>query len=968
MYIHIVKGLQRICLITCSLVIWGHHHSAIAQQKGPAFTSIELQPTVAYLHYQGRSARMVRMVFHSGNSYAPATAYIHFNGLSDSIPVASSPAGLQVFELPLPGAPVQKDTELYVRLRTGGRDYTARCMVSPAKEWKVYLLPHSHVDIGYTNVQEKVMRLHMNNIDEAIKIAARTQNYPAEARYKWNTEAFWVVDHYLAEADAAKKKAFWEAVKKGWINIDGAYANINTSVTDSRQLMQMFHTAVKTAKEQGVDITTMFQGDVPGASWGLASQAGITGIRYFWGAPNADDRIGRSPGWRDRPFYWQSPGRQKMLYWQSEPYSIGYRLKGSKIPNFFTVEDPVPYYTGHPSANFLNPYLFEYLAGLSQKQFPYNMTIMTWAMSDNAPIDPELPEAVKEWNEKFASPKLIITSVKQFFTDFESAYKDSIPVVSGDYTEFWTDGIGSAAKETGYNRNASETLQQADAVWALLGKAPYPARETDTIWNNILLFNEHTWGAYNSISNPEDPKAIAQWSYKQSFALKGRAQSAAMLERATGGEIIANAIDVYNTIGDTRTELVIVPAARSQAGDLVKDVDGRRVPSQRLSTGELAILAKDIAPYSKQRFTIHAGKAYTNTRSVVTNTTLSNELYHITLDANTGNITGLTRNGIAHNLADSAGLNRYSYLPGDSLAKIQYAGPATLTVKENGPLVVSVHVRTIAPGTNALTSEIRLVAGVDRIEVINTIDKKPITAKEGVHFAFPFNVPAAQVRYNIPWGSVQAEADQLKYANRNWYTVQRWVDVSGSDYGVTWSTPDAPLFELGTQTSADMVGGLHDPAQWATFTEQRPAIYSWVMNNLWHTNFRHAQEGLATFRYYLTVHRAYDAYAVNQTGMANHRPLIAVPATGSATASLPFTAQSTTVLIESIKPAADGKGVIVWLVNTAADEGMITLQAKDKTRRLQVTATNMLEETGQQLTNIVTLPAKGILMLRVENK
>ncbi|MBW8683609.1 glycoside hydrolase family 38 N-terminal domain-containing protein [Chitinophaga rhizophila] len=970
MYIHIINRLRLsaagkyyLLLLTCLAF-----HAAFAQSQPTAFTSIELTPTVAYLRYNGQSARMVRLVFHGGKSYAQAMVYMQFNGLYDSIPLSATDQGIQVFELPLPGPAVQRETQLSVRLTTGGKAYTARCMVAPAPEWKVYLLPHSHVDIGYTNVQEKVMRLHMNNIDEAIKIAQRTKDYPPDARYKWNTEAFWVVDHYLAAADEDKKKAFWEAVKKGWINIDGAYANINTSITDSRQLMQMFHTAVKTARQQGINITTMFQGDVPGASWGLASQADITGIRYFWGAPNADDRIGLSPAWRDRPFYWQSPGKQQLLYWQSEPYSIGYRLKGSKIPNFFTVEDPTPYYTGHPSDNFLNPYLFDYLAALDRKKFPYNMTIMTWAMSDNAPIDPELPDAVKAWNERYTSPRLIITSVKQFFTDFEAAYADKIPVVAGDYTEYWTDGIASAARETGYNRIASETLQQADAIWALRNKPAYPATTIDTAWNNILLFNEHTWGAHNSISHPDDPKAISQWNYKQSFARKGREQSAALLTAATGGQSVADAVDIYNTIADMRTALAIIPADQSKAGDLVRDSQGRKIPSQRLSTGELAVLVQHIAPYSKQRYTIHAGKAYAPVKSRVAGYTLQNDLYKVSLDERTGNISLLERSGVAYNLADSAGLNRYSYLPGDSLEKVQYASPVKIRIKENGPLVVSAVVDATAPGAHSLTSEVRLTAGVDRVEIINTLDKKLVTAKEGVHFAFPFNIAGAQIRYSIPWGSVNAEADQLQYANRNWYAAQRWVDVSNQHYGVTWSTPDAPLFEIGTQTSAGMVGGLHNPAQWISFTEQRPAIFSWVMNNLWHTNFRHAQEGVTTFRYYLTVHHGYDAFTANQTGLANHRPLITAAATGPVKEALPFSIQSDAVYVESIKPAANGNGVIVWVVNTSTEDAAITLKSKNTTQKLYITGTNILEDAGETLSNTVVLPGKGIRMLRVENK
>ncbi|NNU33878.1 hypothetical protein HK413_06475 [Mucilaginibacter sp. S1162] len=93
-------------------------------------------------------------------------------------------------------------------------------MVEPAKDnWRVYVLPHSHVDIGYTNVQAKVLKLHMDNIDESIELAKKTANYPKEAQFKWTTEAMWVVENYLKQADAAKKERFWSAVKKGWISL-----------------------------------------------------------------------------------------------------------------------------------------------------------------------------------------------------------------------------------------------------------------------------------------------------------------------------------------------------------------------------------------------------------------------------------------------------------------------------------------------------------------------------------------------------------------------------------------------------------------------------------------------------------------------------------------------------------------------------------------------------------------------------
>jgi hypothetical protein len=937
------------------------------QQQKP-FTSIELQSTVAYLKHNGAPARMVRLLFHGGMSYAAGRLTLSFNGLQDSLEIPAAPAGMSVYEIPLPGTPVKKDEQLFVQLISGGQTYTARCIVSPARQWNVYVMPHSHVDVGYTNTQAKVLAIHMNNIDEAIRIAEHSAGYPPEARFKWNTEAIWVVEHYLAAADAAKQRRFWDAVQKGWINLDGGYGNINTSVTSPAQLLHMFYTGRRLAKDHGLEINTMFQGDVPGASWGLSSQAHITGIKYFLSAPNASDRIGSADTWRDRPFYWSSPsGKQQLLFWQSSPYSIGYTLKGSKIPNFFTVEDPKPYYTGKPSDNFLNPFLFNYLSKLEQRNPPYNMTLLTWAMSDNAPIDPELPDAVKAWNERYASPRLIITSVKQFFHDLEENYKEQIPVISGDYTEFWTDGIASAARETGINRRAADQLQQAAAIWALCGKPAYPAADFDSAWTNIIMFNEHTWGAHNSVSHPEDPKAISQWNYKQAFALKGDSLTTALLQKsAAGGNTVSNAVDVYNTLSQQRTGLVIIPAALSTAGDLVKDSKGRKVPSQRLSTGELAVLAQNILPFSKQRFTIHPGQAYVAERASVSGTRLQNGFYSIEVDSSTGNIIRLIRKGISRNLADSGGINEYTYLPGDSLEKIQYAGKATIRIKEKGPLVASLLVSSGAPGANGLEREVRLVAGIDRVELVNTIDKKAIASKESVHFVFPFRIPGAQVRYSIPWAGITAEADQLPHTNRNWYTLQRWVDISNENTGITWSSPDAPLFEIGrTPTTAGLIGGLHDSPLWKTYTEQQPAISSWVMNNLWHTNFRRDQEGMASFRYYLQAHNGYDAAAANAYGLDNHQPLIAAPAAGAAEESMFFNISAKGVYVENVSPARNGKGVVLQLVNPTAVPASVTLTPKNGSKPLQIKQSNLLEEDGAALGGTFTLPARDVIMIHV---
>ena len=70
------------------------------------------------------------------------------------------------------------------------------------------------------------------------------------------------------------------------------------------------------------------------------------------------------------------------------------------------------------------------------------------------------------------------------------------------------------------------------------------------------------------------------------------------------------------------------------------------------------------------------------------------------------------------------GLNAYVYLPGGNVKDAQRNGPAKISVKENGPLVASLLVESDAPGCNKLTREIRLVDGLDRVEIMDTMDKK----------------------------------------------------------------------------------------------------------------------------------------------------------------------------------------------------------------------------------------------------
>jgi alpha-mannosidase len=710
--------------------------------------------------------------------------------------------------------------------------------------------------------------------------------------------------------------------------------------------------------------------DVPGYTWGIVPTMAQAGVKYFSIGSNLADRIGRTLStWEDKPFYWLSPdGRQKVLCWI--PYK-GYALV-FWAPGGFSVEKT----------------LVSHLAQLEQQGYPYDMVQLRWTVGgDNGHPDADLPDMVKNWNAAHQNPKLVIATTSELFQKFEQRYADKIPVVSGDFTPYWEDGAGSSARETALTRMAAERLVQAEALYAMLQPKQYPAEQFSDAWRNVILYNEHTWGAHNSITEPDQQFVKDQWKTKQAFALDADVQSRKLLESAlaeredpTSSPLVTDNIlgmvDVFNTSAWLRTDLVVVSKddgkEYSKADDCrVRDSEGKAVVSQRLSTGELAFLAKDVPAFGSKRYVIGkplASETAAKGSAKVEGTSIFSSDLTVQLEPATGVIKSLQSRGDGVELCDmtsGVGLNHYDYVLADRVKEAQSSGPAKITVKENGPLVASLLVESDAPGCKKFTREIRVVDGLNRVDIVNVIDKTAVREKEGVHLGFAFNVPNGTMRLDVPWAVVRPELDQMPGACKNWFCVGRWADVSNQDYGVTWASLDAPLLEVGGIT-ADKMGPQSNPDAWLAKLEPSQTFYSWVMNNHWYTNYRADQEGPTTFRYVLRPHRQYDPMATQRFGMECSQPLVAVPVEkGTVAPGLGVEVKGDNVLIASVKPSEDRKAWILRLFNVGDQNSQAVLQWGTRPPAA-VWCSNLSEEKGTQIAGAVEVPAHGIVTLRAD--
>ena len=84
------------------------------------------------------------------------------------------------------------------------------------------------------------------------------------------------------------------------------------------------------------------------------------------------------------------------------------------------------------------------------------------------------------------------------------------------------------------------------------------------------------------------------------------------------------------------------------------------------------------------------------------------------------------------------------------------------------------------------------------------------------------------------------------------------MDISNREFGVTWATANAPLVEIGEITTEQ---------PWMKSIKTSSSIYSYVMNNYWHTNYKADQEGPVSFAYSIRPHAAFDATEAGKFGL-----------------------------------------------------------------------------------------------------
>ena len=926
-----------------------YQNQVVAKKRGDLFHSVSID------------------FIHTGEE---ETATIDVDGKSNEILLRT---GFNKKEILLPRA--ENPTHFDVEIKIGDRSPVIKHIhLQPVKEWEIFLVQHTHTDIGYTRPQQEILPEHLRYIDQALDFCDLTDDYPDAAKFRWTCETSWSIREYLKSRPQAQIDRLLNRIKEGRIEATGMFLNYS-EINDEAALAAQTKT-LRFLKNKGIDVTTAMQNDVNGIAWCMIDYYNNTDVKYLNMGIHA--HRARKPFRKPTSFWWQSPAGNRLLAYRSEHYQHGNSLGVTS-----------------GQQDILRNNLSKYLSGLEEKGYPYDKITLQFSgyVTDNSPPSTEVCDIIRDWNEKYEWPKLRSSLARDFLIFLDEEHAEDMDSLEAAWPDWWTDGVGSAANETKEVRKAQANMTAVTALFSMaklmgLYVPDEILNEIDEVYDNILFYTEHTHGAAESVTDPRSQNTINQWGMKAAYAWEAAKGSNKLEEKALA--FLEPAIErsdvpviaIFNTLNWERSGFVklflpntIIPEG---ADFTITDINEKETPwhrfEQRMEGAYFGLWVEDVPALGYKTLKVNVGKKSREIQ-LVNADVFENQYYRISFDLAKGIISKIEDKQLNINLLDPKDTltlgqviyeelaNRHEMERLTNLTRDTVYRPLKLTRsilqdvrfvrKENGPVYQSVFLNGQLPvcaDERGADIEIRLYHYQKKIELHYRMIKLPVTTPEGVYVSFPFDLKEGKPAFEVAGGTVYPGINQLPGTSADWNTIQNFASVKGGESQIIFVSPEIPLVQF---------GDINTGRYYYRLNPKTNHIYSWVLNNYWVTNFKASQEGELRWKYTITSTADRSNSFATRFGWGERIPLksrILYPSINEN--SNPLISRSVIdlnalnlILVNTI-PSVDGKGIILHIRETEGDHARINIdKLLEETNAIKAIEVNILEEELYELEN-----------------
>lgn len=647
---------------------------------------------------------------------------------------------------------------------------------------------------------------------ETVDVVRRTFGTALQLMYEHPqytyTQSAAAYNQWLLEKYPDLHQQIVDRVKEGrWEMVGGMWVEPDLNMPDGESLVRQLLIGKRYFKEEfGVDVRIGWNPDSFGYTWQLPQIYKKSGIDYF---------VTQKMAWNDtnqlplKLFWWQSPDGSRVLTYFPHDYVNDI--------------DPVRISSDVAIARKLNP-------GLPEMMHLYGI-----GDHGGGPTRSMLDSGLHWASPGRVVPPMSFGTAQSFFSDVEGKFdrehaplwdykvmaagtarlpeppagKLSLPIWNDElYFEYHRGVMTTQANHKRNMRESEEEVLNAEKYSSLawLSGVPYPNERLTEAWQKVLFNQFHDLAAGSGIGvlykDAQRDYDQVRWSTNEITDQSLRTIFAEVNTSSPAGGV---PVAIVNPLAWMRTDLVTVDVQMPKApkaGLAVLDAAGKPLPFQVLSRDastsryRLLIEAKDLPSLGYEVLRVVPGSTPAATDLRATGLTLENSFLRLVVDAHTGCIASLydKREKSESIAAGGCGneLQAFNDTPKNydawnidadfekQVTKLDH--PDSVQLVEQGPVRATIRV-TRTWQNSKLVQDISLYAGLDRVDVANSIDwhETHVLLKA----AFPLAASGPEATYEIPYGAIERPTTR----NNSWEAANfevpalRWADLGDGHYG-----------------------------------------------------------------------------------------------------------------------------------------------------------------------------------------
>ncbi len=776
----------------------------------------------------------------------------------------------------------------------------------------IHATGHAHIDVAWLWTLGQTRRKAERTFQNVIRLMEQFPDYH-----------FTQSQPQLYQFIKEDQPALFEAIKKRieekrWEPIGGMWVEADCNLSGAESLARQFllgRTFFREHFGKEAESPVLWLPDVFGYAWALPQLIRQAGLKYFMTIKIGWSQYNRLPY---DTFLWRG-------------------IDGTEVlTHFSTVPDPGNYASTYNAMADAREALGTW-KNFQQKELHKDL-LMAYGFGDGGggPTR-QMLENIEVMKHFPGLPQVKQSSTNAFFESIASLHDSKMmPVWNGElYLEYHRGTYTTQARNKRANRKSEFLMHDAEfiATYAsLLAGYQYPASEFQTAWRTICLNQFHDIIPGSSIG-PVYEESQRQYAELAQDVTRLRDEALEILSQKLDGDVL-----IVNATSFRQSGLVFIPGEHPQRFTR----EGHLISDQEAESG-LWVDAGEIEPYSvitlKKTIDDRPRTMVNRPSSIVI---LENEYLLVELNKD-GDIARIfDKQAKREVLASNTIANQFQAFEDRPKSwdawdidifyddKIWLAEPtSSIELVETGELRQTLEVKRRILNSS-FTQRISLNHNSPRLDFDTHIEwnERHIMLK----VAFPVDILAPQATYEIQWGNVQRPT----HRNTSWdwarfeTCAHKWVDLSEGNYGVSLLNDCKYGHDIRDNVMRiTLLRSTTMPDPMADFGEHDFKYSFYPHQGRWNEETQR------------------EAYLLNDPLLVYRWTMDDRPSTMQNTLSPLFHVSSPNVIIETVKRAEDGEGIILRLYESQRKRGPVQIHAGFAVEAAW--ETNLLEENQFEL-------------------